>query len=225
MEDLGWSVRPQGEPVADAVGNHEGAISPPVKAGPVPKEPGPEPDIFAEHDLPPVGMPGERQGKIRSEVECVRMMRQQNGKGFRRASWKEFAQRLLNGAVAVSSGASPPTAASPAQPENLQTFSAGNQLRGFVHKQRHIRGARLSDKCGTIFNQIMIPDTGENSGSRLQPVDQIDRHRKIAQSEINDIPGDQNEVRREVVGRVDNAFKNPATREPADMEVAEVGDG
>ena len=92
MNECGRSARAQGEPVSGPVRDDEGAIFPPVKAGPVTIEHRPEAHMARRHELPAMGVSGNGERDVFRVVESVRMVREQDGKGVGLALGEEFAQ-------------------------------------------------------------------------------------------------------------------------------------
>ncbi len=112
----------------------------------------------------------------------------------------------------------------PLQADDAEGGVADDGGCGFVQKEADTGGAHSIFEGKTILEEVVIAFAGVHAAGCAEGAHDIDGIGKVFEREVDEVAGDEDEIRVEVVGALDDCFEDVAAGEGADVGVGDVGD-
>jgi hypothetical protein len=103
-------------------------------------------------------------------------------------------------------------------------MSAHGEEKRFIHQQRHTRCLGAPDELLGILDEIMISLAHEHTRSCSHRFHQIERVRKVVQRIVDEVAGEKNQIRLQIVRRPHDIVEDTAFGESSDVQVAHLRD-
>ena len=208
----------QREPVANAVGDDQGCpvvLGLAVEARPVAVQQWPEADRVAEHELPAVRVPGNRQGNPHGSggIECMGVVGQEDREGARGNLARQLSYRTLNPGLVAFQG----------KPSNWTSWPR----MGMTWDSLTSRGTRASDAADelrAVLDQVVVAYAQVRPVSRLHVGNRVEGVGQVGQGVVDQVAGEQDQVGIEPAGLLHDAFHRLAAGEGAYVQVGYQGD-